>query len=322
MDELLLNFKKHLELLNRSPATVKAYMENLEKFFDVIEEVDVKKVNQGMIENYATGLHDYRTKDDKPYSNNTICMKIRSVKRFFEYLEESNNIFIDPTENIKEPKVQRNILKPILTPQEVDKLLEQPDLSTYLGVRDRTILEVFYSTGIRKEELCILSIYDADLKEGVLRVKGKGNKERFVPVGKQALKFLQKYLTTVRPHYAKDNLPTKNLFLDIHGKPIRKQTVRVLVKKYGKASKLNKSVSPHMFRHCFATSLIKNGADIIAVQKMLGHACASTTQTYIRSLGFEVKRVHKKTHPREKDKVSLNSIKPKIKRIIPKDETD
>jgi integrase/recombinase XerD len=189
-----------------------------------------------------------------------------------------------------------------------------------LGIRDRTILEVFDSTGIRKEELCGLTIYDADLTGRMLRVKGKGRKDRVVPMGKHAVKFLREYIAKVRPHYTKKNRSCRHLFVDIHGKPIGKQAVRAMVKKYAKAAKIQKAVSPHLFRHCFASTLIKNGADIVAVQKMLGHACISTTQVYIRSLGLDIKKVHKKTHPREKDKIDRQTVKADIERILPKDE--
>ena len=318
-NDLVFKFKEYLKVLNRSPATIKSYIEHLKGFLDSIPETDMKKVTRSMIETYIAGLYDYRTKHGRPYSNGTICLKVRSIKRFFEFLEKTNIIFIDPAETIKEPQIQRNLPKRILTGKEINKLLDQPNLGTLIGIRDRGIIEVFYSTGIRKEELCSLTIYDADLTGGMLRInKGKGKKDRVVPVGKHAVRFLKEYIVRVRPHFTKKNRKNRHFFVDRFGNPIRGQTISAMVRKYAKAAKIKKPVSPHLFRHCFASTLIKNGADLLAVQKMLGHACPGTTQIYIRSLGLDIKKAHEKTHPREKDKIDKKSIKPAIKRIRPK----
>ena len=318
--DILFKFKEHLKVLNRSPATIKSYIYNLEHFLYSIKETDMKKVTKSMIESYIAGLYDYRTIDAKPYKTSTLCIKIRSVKRFFEYLEKANIIFIDPTETIKEPKKEMGLIKDVLTPKEANRILDQPNLGTLLGIRDRAILELFYSTGIRKEELCLLTIYDADLQGRMLRVKGKGQKDRVVPMGRHAVRFMREYIAKVRPWYTKKNRSNRNLLVDIYGHPIRKQTVSVMVRKYAKAAKIKRAVSPHLFRHSFASSLIKNGADITAVQKMLGHAYPGTTEIYIRSLGLDIKKVHKKTHPRERDKEDRKTIKPQIKRMKPKHE--
>ncbi len=274
-----------------------------------------------MMETYIAGLYDHRTEAGKPYKTNTICLKVRSIKRFFEFLEKSNIIFIDPAESIKEPKKKKGLVKDILSPKEANEFLDQPNLGTLMGIRDRAILEMFYSTGIRLDELTNLTIYDADLQGKMLRInKGKGGKDRVVPMGKHAVRFLREYITKVRPHFTKKNRSNRNFLVDIHGKTMSKQAVSVMIRKYAKASGIKKKVTPHTFRHGFATSLIKNGADIRAVQKMLGHANLSTTEVYIRSLGLYVKKVHEKTHPREKDKESTASIKPAIERILPQDE--
>lgn len=322
-DELVFKFKEHLNVLNRSPSTINSYVDHLKGFLESIEETDMKKVTKTMIKSYVAGLYDYRTKDNKPYRTGTLCIKVRSIKRFFEFLEKANVIFIDPAETIKEPKVERNLPKRILARKEIDKLLDQPNLGTLLGIRDRAIMEVFYSTGIRKEEICRLTIYDADLTGKMLRVNmGKGQKDRVVPMGRHAIRFLREYIRKVRPHYTKKNRSNRHFFVDRFGNPMRKQAVSVMVKKYGRSARIKTPVSPHLFRHCFATDLIRNGADILAVQRMLGHACPSTTQIYIRSLGLDIKKVHQKTHPREKDKIDRKTVKPQIQRIRPKNETE
>jgi integrase/recombinase XerD len=316
-DELVFKFKEHLKVLNRSAATIKYYTDYSKEFLDAAGVDDVKAITRSVIEDYIAGLYDHRTRAGKPYSNGTICLKVRSIKRFFEFLEQTNIVFIDPAEAIKEPQKVKCLPKRVLSRKETLSLLDQPNLGTRIGIRDRAIVELFDSSGIRTEELCRLSIYDADLTGKVLRVKGKGQKDRVVPIGKHAVKFIREYVTKVRPHYTKKNRSSRDLFVDIHGKPIGKQTVGVMVRKYAKTAKIKMAVSPHALRHGFATALIKNGADLMAVQKMLGHAHPSTTQIYIRSLGLDIKSVHQKTHPREKDKADRKTIKPSIERIRP-----
>lgn len=304
VEELLFKFREYLMVLNRSPATVTAYTVNTKYFLEALE-TDVKKITTPMIESWITGLWEYRNELGKPYSNATVCLKIRSVKRFFEFLEKTNVIFIDPAEFIKEPKKTEQI-KPVLTTKEADRILDQPNLGTLTGIRDRTVLEVFYATGIRLNELCSLTIYDADLQGGVLRInKGKGSKDRVVPLGKHAVKFLREYIAKVRPRFAKKNRTSRCLFMDYLGNPVSKAVVAIMIRKCRRAAKIKKQVTAHTFRHTFATVLVKNGADIRAVQKMMGHSDIKTTQGYLKSLGLDIKKEHQKTHPRERDKETV-----------------
>ena len=316
--ELLITFTDHLKLLNRSPATIKAYREHLEIFFDSVREQDMRMVSRAKVESWIVGLYDHRTPSGKPYSTSTLCLKIRSVKRFFEFLESSNTIFINPAERIREPKLDRRLPKQIPTPDEIKRLLDRPDLTTPAGIRDRTIMEVFYSTGIRKEELCNLTIYDADLSGHVIWIKGKGDKDRVVPLGKYAVRYLQEYITKARSELTKtDKTGNDHLFVDIHGKPIDKQSVNARIRKHARDAGITKRVGSHMFRHAFAMGLIRNGADITSVQRMLGHSNLETTEVYIRSLGLDLKESHTNTHPREQDRVDRQTVTPDIERIIP-----
>jgi integrase/recombinase XerD len=203
-----------------------------------------------------------------------------------------------------------------LSVKEVQKILDQPNLGTLTGIRDRTVLELFYSTGIRLNELCNLTVYDADLQGGMLRVnQGKGRKDRVVPIGKHAVRFLREYITKVRPRCTRKNRQIRSLIVDRYGKSISKQVVTILVRTYAREAKIKKKVTAHTFRHPFAPELVKNGANIVAVQKMLGHVSLAPTQEYIRSLGLDLKKAHTKSHPREKDKVKPSAVKPQIKRI-------
>ena len=222
---------------------------------------------------------------------------------------KENLILVNPAEFIPEPQRQKCRIKKALSAQELEAVFDQPDLSTPQGLRDRAILEVFYSTGIRRRELCTLSLYDLDLQGASVRVKGKGSKERLVPAGKEAVSFLRQYLGKVRSGKKGSNY----LFLNHYGKPISPQAVGGMIREYAQKAGLRKQVTAHTFRHTFAVDLVKNGADIVAVQRMLGHSDLKTTQVYIRSLGFDLKKVHQRTHPREKDREE--EITPAIERI-------
>ncbi|MCP4720998.1 MAG: tyrosine-type recombinase/integrase, partial [Desulfobacteraceae bacterium] len=258
--KLLFKFTEHLTVLNRSPDTIKSYISYAKHFLKSIDVKDIKQITTPMIENYIAGLYDYRNNKNKPYSIGTISLKIRSVKRFFEFLEKTNVIFIDPAQFITEPQKQNATIKPTLTTKQARKMLDQPNLGTLSGIRDRTVLEVFYATGIRLGELCSLTIYDADLMGGVLRInKGKGGKDRVVPLGKHAKKFLREYISKVRPRFAKKNRTSRYLFMGYLGSPVSKTVVSIMIRRYRKAAKIKKKVSAHTFRHTFATVLVKNG---------------------------------------------------------------
>ena len=314
-NELLFLFKEHLKVLNRTSATIESYCENARLYLAEMDK-DIKAVTASDMKAYVASLFAHKTDDNKKYATSTVIVKVRALKRFFEFLENANHIFINPMEYIQEPKKEKKQPRPVLTVKEVQKILEQPNLGTLIGIRDRTVLELFYSTGIRLNELCNLTIYDADLQGGMLRInQGKGQKDRVVPMGKHAVRFLREYITKVRPHYTKKHPRNRSLIVDRYGKPISKQMVGIHVRNYARDAKVKKKVSPHTFRHTFATELVKNGADILAVQKMLGHVHLVTTQEYIRALGLDLKKAHTKSHPREKDKVKPNAVKPQIKRI-------
>ncbi len=316
MNDHLPSFKDHLKTLNRSPATIAAYTDHVRLFMTAVNTADIRKVTTPMIETFIAGLCDYRSQDGKPYSSNTVRLKIRSVKRFFEFLEQTNVIFINPCEFITEPKTEKNRIRITLTNREAGKIMDQPNLSTLSGIRDRTVLEVFYSTGIRLNELCSLSIYDPDLQGRVLRINsGKGRKDRVVPVGRHAVTFLREYIAKVRPVFTKKNQTDRTLFVNQYGRPVSPQTVSLMIRRHVRGAGITKPVTAHTFRHTFATVLVKNGADITAVRKMMGHKEIRTTQIYLRSLGIDIKNEHKKTHPRERDKEDAGTAKPDIRGI-------
>lgn len=319
--KLLYRFTENLKVRGRSEGTIKAYTMQVRLFLNQQNPGNLKAITSTDMEAWVGSLFDHKQEDGKGYTTGTICLKVRSLKRFFEFLESSNIIFINPMEEIREPKQDKykKIPRDILTKPEITKLLDQPNLSTRTGIRDRTVLELFYSTGIRLQELCKLSIFDIDLQGNMVRInQGKGRKDRVVPMGKHAVRFLREYITKIRPEFSKKNRKSRVLFLSRLATPLSKQVVGLMIRDCAKSAGLtNKKVSAHTFRHTFASVLVKNGADVVAVQKMLGHADLSTTQGYIRTLGVNLKKIHSKSHPREKDKISRKSIKPDIKRMRP-----
>lgn len=307
--DLLKRFENHLQVLNRSPATIDIYLLHTRLFLNAVGIKKVKQTTTFHIEQWIGGLLRYRSYDGRPYSTSTICTKIRSVKRFFEFLEKENIIFIDPAESIKEPKSNLKI-NTFLTEYEIKLILKQPDLRTAIGIRDRAILEVFYSTGIRSNEMKSLGMYDIDVHAKTLRVrKGKGLKDRVVPIGSHAIKYLKVYLSKVRPKLNIHNAAQTRLFLNMQGKPLTRQVIGIIVKTHSKSAGIYKKVTAHTLRHSFATLMVKNGADLVSVQKILGHENIRTTQLYIRSLIPDVKIIHKKTHPREHDAEEVRKFK-------------
>lgn len=315
-DNHLSGFTEHMRIKNYSPSSITAYCEHLPGLFAHLKEQrikDVKRVNRDHLHAYQARIMNHTSaRTNSKYSISTICTKIRAMKRFFKYLEDSGTILINPAEYIKEPKKETRLPRSILSEDEVGRILAQPRLNTINGVRARAVLEVLYSTGIRLEELMNLTIFDCDLQGGLLRVKGKFSKDRIVPLGKHAVRFLKEYLTHVRPQYTKKNKTVKNLFVSRFNGPLSKQVIELMVRDYATKAGITKKVTPHTFRHTFATELVKKGADITAVRKMLGHSHLSATNIYIRVACVDVKKTHDMSHPRERDKDAREDAVPDI----------
>ncbi len=317
-NDLFIKFSEHMKVKNYSPATLAAYGSHLLCFFDYLRDTgisDIRRVTHDVLKSYQIRITEQR-KEGKGYSTATISMKIRAVKRFFKYLEYTHQILINPAEQIKEPRKETMLPRTVLTADEVKRILEQPRLDSAVGIRDRMILEIFYSTGIRLEEMTNLTIFDCDLQGGFLRVnKGKGAKDRLIPLGKHAVMFLKEYISRVRPRYAGSNKSMRFLFLSRFGQPLSKQIIEIFVRGYAKKAGITKKVTPHAFRHTFATELVRNGADITAVRKMLGHSSLSITHVYTKVAGLDVKKTHSSYHPREKDLGEMEETLPDIRGI-------
>ena len=226
----------------------------------------------------------------------TLARSLSAVKRFHRYLVEEDLTKRDPTANLRSPKTARR-LPPVLTLPEVEELLRQPDPGTLLGLRDRAILELLYASGLRVSELTGLRLSDLFPDQGLLRCFGKGRKERLVPVGKQALRCVQAYVSGARYAIAKRD-PGDVLFVTLRGRGLSRKTVWKLLRAYAKKAGIAKPIHPHTLRHSFATHLLENGADLRAVQEMLGHVDIATTEIYTHLDQEYLREVHKTFHPR------------------------
>jgi integrase/recombinase XerD len=221
---------------------------------------------------------------------------ISSLKRLFRYLLRQGKVSTDPTLQIDTPKLPRNLPKS-LTESDVEQLLNAPDVQTPLGLRDRTMFEVLYATGLRVSELVTLRIAQVSMDMGVVRVMGKGSKERLVPLGEEALDWLRRYLADGRNVLLEKQI-TDALFVTARGEGMTRQMFWVLIKKHAQRGAISKPMSPHTLRHAFATHLLNHGADLRVVQMLLGHADISTTQIYTHVARERLKKLHAMHHPR------------------------
>lgn len=220
-----------------------------------------------------------------------------SIKGFFSYLHQNNYILSNPVDKLNPPKLSRK-LPVVLNVNEIDKILNVPDTSDKFGLRDKSILETLYACGLRVSELINLKISNLYLDDEVIRVFGKGSKERLVPIGSSAIKWLKKYLFKSRPLLERKIKSENFVFLNTRGTKLSRMGMWKIIDFYSKQAGIEKEVHPHTFRHSFATHLIEGGADLRAVQEMLGHSDISTTQIYTHIDRDYIKQVHKDYHPR------------------------
>jgi integrase/recombinase XerD len=274
--------------------TLDSYRRDLVKFAAWLEKqrgAPLLQTTHADIQGYLA--HLFVEQKAKPSSTGR---NISSLKRLFRYLLRQGKITLDPTLQIDTPKLPRNLPKS-LTEQDVEQLLNAPDTQTPLGMRDRTMLEVLYATGLRVSELVTLRITQVSLDMGVVRVMGKGSKERLVPLGEEALDWLRSYLADGRSVLL-GNQMSNALFVTHRGEGMTRQMFWYLIKKHAKIGGLNKPLSPHTLRHAFATHLLNHGADLRVVQMLLGHADISTTQIYTHVARERLKQLHAMHHPR------------------------
>ena len=288
-------YKNQLKAQGYAEQTMLLYSAGLSLFQEYLEREkigDLRTVTHKTLIDYRahvmTGTQAMETK----------ALRLRPVKRLFEYLIEKNLLLINPAEGIVETCRKNRKLGPTLTQEEMKRFIEQPNLSFNAGIRDRAVLETLYATALRIGELLSLEVYDVDLREEIIHVrKGKGRKQRVVPLGKRAAGWLKEYLQKVRPRYNRHAPRERRLFLNNKGEPLEYTSVHWCLHHCAKAAGITKSHSPHTFRRSCATHMLQEGADIRYIQQLLGHSLLSTTQQYTRVIPTDIKKTHEETHP-------------------------
>ncbi len=229
-------------------------------------------------------------------ATSSIVRTISSIKSFHQFMYQEEYVNLDVSTHVETPKMERRLPR-VLSQTEVEQLLNQPDLTTVAGLRNKAMLELLYATGIRVSELTQLNLNNLHVSVGFIQTIGKGNRERLIPVGQLATEAIENYLIKARPELLK-NKREEALFLNRLGGRLTRQGFWKIVKQLAVKSNINKNLSPHMLRHSFATHLLENGADLRSVQEMLGHADISTTQIYTHITNKRLKDIYKEHHPR------------------------
>lgn len=276
-----------------SKNTIVSYGRDLGRFISYLESRHIGSLDKVT----RTEIGDFllRLKDNN-LSAGSISRNLVAIKVFFRFLVSERLLKDDPSAIIDSPKLWKH-LPDVLTIEEVEDLIAQPKPNSWMGIRDKAILELLYATGMRVSELAQLDLKDLNLDSGFIRCIGKGNKERVVPIGKKAVKSLQSYLEKIRPKLLKEKTNNK-LFLTKFTTKISRQSLWKIIKRYARTAGIKKRITPHTLRHSFATHLLQRGADLRIVQEFLGHANISTTQIYTHINRDRLKSIHKQFHPR------------------------
>lgn len=289
MQRFIEKFMNYLNVeKNSSPHTITNYKIDLGAFSTFLGEKDISAVDHLMLRRF---LAEMRAKN---YSKRTVARKLASLRTFFKFLYREGHIKTNPITAIMTPKLDKKLPK-FLDVDTVVKLLTKPDDVSVAGLRDRALLETLYSTGIRVSELVGLDIDDIDFISGVIKVLGKGSKERVVPIGEEALRAIRRYTDRRDDWKPKDR---NAVFLNKSGKRLTDRSVRRMLDKYITSCSITEKISPHSLRHSFATHLLDRGADLRSVQELLGHMNLSTTQIYTHVTMERLKSVYDKAHPR------------------------
>ncbi len=302
MRQEIQSFLNHLSIEKGfSPNTTFAYRNDLSQLADFVEELAMVQgydpqwsaVDRNLLISYILNLKE------RNYASATVARKVAAVKSFFDFLVAEGALRSDPTENLSSPKVGKSLPKP-LSAAEVEALLEEPaKLSSPEAKRDKAMLELLYAGGMRVSELVSMNTSDLNLGAGFARCFGKGSKERIIPIHRGAVEALEEYLTGARPSIL-HNKEDEALFLNRRGERLTRQGFWLILKDYAKAAGIKSKVTPHTLRHSFATHMLSGGADLRAVQELLGHANISSTQVYTHLTSEHVRQAYEKAHPRAK----------------------
>ena len=283
--EFLENGKKlsnnTLQSYKRDLTQFEVYLRDNKKNYSKLKTEDIRE--------YIQYLHENGKKAS------TISRSLASIRSFYQYEVKNRKVKVDPTEGIQSPKIEKRVPS-VLTSKEVELLLEQPKNVDLKGTRDKAMLEFAYATGMRVTEIISLDINDVNLEEGYV-VCNNGEKQRTIPLGTMSLKALKDYIENAREFLIKDE-NEKSLFVNINGKRLTRQGFWKIIKYYKEQAHITKDITPHVLRHSFATHLLQNGADLKAIQSMLGHSDISSTQVYMQFQNEGIKNIYRKAHPR------------------------
>jgi len=271
-----------------------SYENDMKRYIRFLTEKKIKQadlITPLILQEYIGQLFDIGL------ASSSMARNFSAIRGFHQYLIANNLGQSDPSELLETPRLKRK-LPQVLSVQEVIEIIKQPDTENILGIRDRAMLEVLYGCGLRISELLTLKINHLYLDDEIIRILGKGSKERFTPIGKEAIHWLRYYLSRSRPQIAKGTTSKNIVFLNRQGKPMTRMGFWKILRKYVVSARVPLEVHPHTFRHCFATHLIDNGADLRSVQELLGHADISTTQIYTHVSHQQLAKIYKKYHPR------------------------
>ncbi len=276
-----------------SANTIQSYTSDVRLFAKSLdrEQIKLQNVRSEHVLSYLAA------RVDEGNTARTTARLLSSLKRFYNLLARENIVLADPTALVEAPRIGRT-LPMTLSEQQVESLLQAPDLDSPEGLRDRAMLELTYASGLRVSELVSLTLAEVNISAGVIRVTGKGNKERLLPVGDIAIEYLELYLQSARAELLRQNEGCNQLFVTRRGSGLTRQAFWYRVKKYALAAGIRQSLSPHTLRHAFATHLVNNEADLRVVQLLLGHSNISTTQIYTHVAAERLKTLHAEHHPR------------------------
>ena len=294
MKELLEEFINYLSVeRGLSKNTITSYRADLISFLNYLNSEgfnSIEKIKRDNITNYLLSLKD------KGLSGNSVSRALAAIKMFYKFLTQERFIKDDLAGILESPKLIRP-LPNVLNIAEVEKLLAAPDPRDWIGIRDRAVLELMYATGMRVSEIVDIPTSTINLDVGFIKCRGKGDKERMVPIGSHARNSISRYMEKVRPSLLKNKNDT-HLFLSRLGKRVSRQSFWKMIKKYAKRARIKKEITPHTLRHSFATHLLERGADLRVVQEMLGHSDIATTQIYTHVNKERLKSIHRQFHPR------------------------
>jgi len=299
--DLIPEYLKYLQALGRSALTIKEAGYELKRFVKFLESVDVQTIEElsrDVLEEYQQELSFCLTAKGRPLSIRSQVKELCTVRGFSRFLKDSDYLVHDPGSRIRLPRQPRRLPRVILSQKETKELFAAPDSRTNTGYRDMVLLELLYDTAIRRAEAAGIKLTDIDLDAGYMRVLGKGNKERVVPVSGRVCQLVKNYLLAVRPVLVKGDDPG-NLFLNTIGHSMHLRAIWTTVKRYSNKAKLKKNITTHTFRHTCVTHMLRNGAPVRHLQEMLGHESLESTQIYTHVTINDLKEVHAKYHPSE-----------------------